>query len=166
MSRVVARLKIDYEFDISGDPVDRDCVIMNDVIPTSEVMIEAEIATIKTQRHRAIIKRQLAEAWSDCDHDFPSFNNVTDSHAKTGNRQEDPTTTMTGALAIDRAAYLQDIDTRKEKAQLYVPKIPMYKGESYFKLQELTRACEYMYKTRPMTYQSIKDQVMLAKGNF
>lgn len=57
------------------------------------------------------------------------------------------------------------INARQEEAQLYVPKIPIYKGESYLKLQEFTRACEHMYETRPVTYRSVKDQVMLAKGN-
>ena len=61
---------------------------------------------------------------------------MTGSYVKVGNRQRDPTMTITGTSAIDEAAYLWDIDTRKEKAQLYVSKIPIYKSESYLKLQE------------------------------
>ena len=155
---------MDYELDTSGEPVDRDRVV-NDPTPASEAEMEAEIAAIETQRHRATIERRLAEARSDCDRGFPSTTTVTGHQAKAGNRQVDPTTAMTGALAVDRAAYLRDIDTRKEEAQLYVPKIPTYKGESYLKLQEFTRACEHMYETRPVTYRSVKDQVMLTKGN-
>ena len=49
---------------------------------------------------------------------------------------------------------------------MYVPKISTYKGEPYLKLQEFTQSCEHMYKTQPVTYWSIKDQVMLAKKNF
>lgn len=64
---------------------------------------------------------------------------------------------MTGALAIDKAAYLYNINTHKEKAYLYMPKIPIYKDESYLKLQKFTWMCEYMYETWLVTYQSIKD---------
>lgn len=97
--------EIDYELDINSDPVDLNCVIINDVIPASEVKIEAEIAVIETQHHRATIKRQLAEAQSDCDCGFPFSNAMTGPHAKAGNCQRDPTTIMTGALAIDKAIY-------------------------------------------------------------
>lgn len=72
---------------------------------------------------------------------------------------------MTGALAVDRVIYLRNIDTRKKEAQLYVPKILIYKSESYLKLQKFIRACKHMYEMRPVTYWSVKDQVMLAKGN-
>ena len=90
---------------------------------------------------------------------------MTGLHAKVGNRQEDFITTITDTLAIDRATYLQDIDTRKEKAQLYVSKIFTYKGKSYFKLQKFTQAYKHIYETWPVTYQNIKNQVMLAKKN-
>ena len=53
---------MDYELDISGDSVDRDFVIVNDAIPTSEAKMEAEIAAIETQCHRATIEHRLAEA--------------------------------------------------------------------------------------------------------
>ena len=108
--------------------------------------MKAEIAAIKTQHHRAIIKRRLAKAWSSCNRSFFSPTAVTSSHVKTSNHQEDPTMAMTGIFAIDKAVYLQDIDIWKEEAQLYVSKVLMYKGESYFKLQEFTQACEHMYK--------------------
>ena len=39
--------EIDYELDISGDLVDRNCVIVNDAIPASEAEIETEIAAIE-----------------------------------------------------------------------------------------------------------------------
>ena len=98
--------KIDYELDISGDPVDCDRVIVNDAIPASEAAMEAKITAIVTQHHRATIERRLTEAWLDCDCGFLSPNTVTDSHAKASNRQEDSTMIITGALAIDRAIYL------------------------------------------------------------
>ena len=130
--------KIDYEFEISSDLVNRDCIVVNNSTFTSEAKIEAEITVIETQHHRATIKCRLAEAQSDCDCSFFFSNAVTSPYAKVGNCQKDSTMTMTGALAIDRAAYLRDIDTQKEEAQLYVPKISTYKGEFYLKLQEFT----------------------------
>ena len=139
---------------------------MNNSTPVSETEIEAEIAAIETQCHRMTIECQLAEAQSNHDYGFLFPNAVIGSHAKVGNCQRDSTTTMIGALAIDKAVYLQDINTQKEEAQLYMLKIPTYKDESYLKLQEFIQACEHMYETWPMTYQSIKDQVMLAKRNF
>lgn len=60
------------------------------------------------------------------------------------NRQVGPIAVTSGALVNDRAAYLRDIDIRKKEAQLYVSKIPTYKCESYLKIQEFTRAYEYM----------------------
>ena len=138
---------------------------MNDAIPASEAEMEAEITAIETQHHRTTIEHRLAEAQSDRDCGFFSTNTVTGLHAKVGNCQRDPTTTMTSILAIDKAAYLQDIDIQKKEAQLYVPKIPTYKGECYFKLQEFTRAYKHMYETWPVTYRSIKNQIILAKGN-
>ena len=72
---------------------------------------------------------------------------------------------MTGTLAIDKAAYFWNIDSRKEEAQLYRPKIPIYKGKSYLKLQEFTRAYKHMYERRPVIYWSVKTQVMLVKKN-
>ena len=63
---------------------------------------------------------------------------------------------MTDALAVDKAVYLCNIDTCKEEAQLYVPKIPTYKGESYLKLQEFIWTCEHMYEMRPVTYQMLQ----------
>ena len=77
----------------------------------------------------------------------------------------DPTTAMTGTLTVDRAAYLRNIDTCKEETQLYMLKIPTYKGEFYLKLQEFTQVYEHMYETRPVTYRNVKDQVMLTKSN-
>ena len=157
--------EIDYEFNINGDPVNCNCVIMNDVIPASEAKIEAEIAAIETQRHRATIKYWLVEAQLDCNCDFFSPTAVTSLYVKVGNHQGDSIIAMTGTFTIDRAVYLWDIDTRKEEAQLYVPKISIYKSKSYLKLQEFTRAYEHMYKTQPVTYRSVKDQIILAKRN-
>ena len=157
--------KIDYGLDISDDLMDCDRVIVNNTISASETKMEAKIAAIKTQRHRATIEHWLAEAWSDRDCGFFSLTAVTDPHAKMSNRQKDPTTAMTGTFVINIAAYLRDIDIWKEEAQLYMPKIPTYKNESYLKLQEFTRAYEHMYETWPVTYRSIKDQIMLAKRN-
>ena len=97
---------MNYELDISDDSVDHDCVIVNDAIPASEAKMEAEIAVIETQHHRATIERRLTEARSDCNCGFPSPNTITGPHAKAGNHQGNPITTMTGALAINRAAYL------------------------------------------------------------
>ena len=77
--------KMDYELDISGEPVDRNYVIVNDPTPASEAEMEAEIAAIEPQHHRATIKRQLAEAWSDRDCSLSSPTAVTDPHAKAGN---------------------------------------------------------------------------------
>ena len=54
--------KIDYGFDISGNPVDRNHVIVNDVIPASEAKMEVKIAAIETQCHRTTIEHWLAEA--------------------------------------------------------------------------------------------------------
>lgn len=68
-------------------------------------------------------------------------------------------------MSVNRAAYLREVDIRKEETQLYVPKIPHYKGASYVKLQEFVRACKHRYETRPFTYRSTKDKVMLVKGN-
>lgn len=107
----------------------------------------------------------MAEAWLDRDRGFPSLTAMTGSHAKVGNCQVDPTTAMTGALAIDRAAYFYNINICKEEAQLYVLKIPTYKSESYLKLQKFIWTYEHMYEMRPVTYRSVKDQVMLAKSN-
>ncbi|MCJ1266315.1 hypothetical protein MMC22_006198 [Lobaria immixta] len=157
--------EMDYELDISSKLIDRDCIAVNDLTPASDAEMEAEIAAIKTQHHRLTIERWLAKAWSDRDCSFPSPTAVTSHHAKTGNCQVDSTTAMTGTLAIDRVAYLHNINTHKEETQLYVPKIPMYKDESYLKLQEFIRVCEHMYKTQLVIYWSIKDQVMLAKSN-
>ena len=139
---------------------------MNDPTPASKVEIKAKIAAIETQCHRAMIECRLAEAQSDCDCGFSSPTAVTGPHAKAGNCQGDSTTAMTGALGVNKAVYFCNIDIRKEKTQLYVPKILTYKNKSYLKLQEFTRACEHIYKTQLVTYQSVKDQVILAKGNF
>ena len=38
-----------------------------------------------------------------------------------------------------------------------MPKILMYKGESYLKLQEFTQACEHIYETQPVTYRGVKN---------
>ena len=54
--------EIDYEFDINNKPVDCNCVVVNNLTPTSEAEIKAEIAAIKTQRYRATIKCQLTKA--------------------------------------------------------------------------------------------------------
>ena len=139
---------------------------MNNPIPTSETKMKAKITVIETQCHRATIKRQLAKAQSDHDRSFFSPTAMTGHYAKVGNCQIDPTTVMTDVLAIDRVTYLCNIDTHKEETQLYMLKISMYKDESYLKLQKFTRACEHMYETQSVTYQSIKDQMMLTKGNF
>ena len=48
---------MDYELDISGEPVDCDCVVVNYPTSTSEAEMEAEITAIKTQHHRATIER-------------------------------------------------------------------------------------------------------------
>ena len=48
--------KMDYELDISDEPIDCDHIVMNDPTPASEAEMEAEIAVIKTQRHRATIE--------------------------------------------------------------------------------------------------------------
>ena len=64
--------EMDYELDISDEPVDCDCVVVNNPTPASEAEMEAEITAIETQCHRATIERQLAKAWSDCDGNFPS----------------------------------------------------------------------------------------------
>lgn len=61
--------------------------------------------------------------------------------------------------------YVGKVDIRREELQLYVPKIPTYRGGFYQKLQEFVRACEHMYETRPIKYRSVKGRVMLAKGN-
>ena len=98
--------KINYELDINNDPVDCNCVIVNDAILISEAEMEVEIAAIETQRHRAMTKCRLAQAWSDRDCGFHSPTTMISPHAKTDNRQRDSTTAMTGAFAIDRAAYL------------------------------------------------------------
>ena len=96
--------------------------------------MEIEIAAIETQHHRAMIERQLAEVWLDCDCSFSSPTAMTGHHAKASNCQIDPTTATTSALAIDMVAYLYNIDTCKEEAHLYMLKIPTYKGEFYLKL--------------------------------
>ena len=157
--------KMNYKLDISDEPVNCNCVVVNDPTPVSEAEMEAEIAAIKTQCHQATIERQLAEAWSDHDCSFLSLTAMTGHHAKMGNCQINPTTAMTGALAVDKVVYLRNIDTCKEEAQLYVPKISTYKGKSYLKLQKFIWAYEHMYETQPVTYQSVKDQVMLAKSD-
>ena len=54
--------KMDYEFDIRGDPVDYDRVVVNNSTSVSEAEMEAEIAAIETQHHRATIEHWLAEA--------------------------------------------------------------------------------------------------------
>ena len=53
---------MDYELDISGNPIDCDHVVVNNSTPASEVEMEAKIAAIETQRHRVTIKHRLAEA--------------------------------------------------------------------------------------------------------
>ncbi|MCJ1271067.1 hypothetical protein MMC22_010966, partial [Lobaria immixta] len=47
-------------------------------------------------------------------------------------------------MSADRAAYLREVDIRKEEAQLYVPKIPNDKGESYVKLEEWHQRYRYL----------------------
>lgn len=79
---------------------------MNNLTSASEAEMETEIATIKTQYHKATIERRLAEVWSDCDCGFSSSNAVTGSYAKAGNHQKDLTTIMISALAINKAVYL------------------------------------------------------------
>ena len=78
--------EMDYEFDISDDSVDRNHIIVNDAILASKAKIEAKIAAIETQRHRATIEHWLAEAWLNRDRNFSSPTTMTDLHAKMGNR--------------------------------------------------------------------------------
>ena len=77
--------KIDYELDISSEPMDCNHVVVNDLTPASETEMEAEIAAIETQCYRATIERWLAEAQLDRDCGFPSPTAVTGHHAKIGN---------------------------------------------------------------------------------
>lgn len=129
---------MNYELNISDEPMDCNCVVVNDPIPASEAEMEVEIAAIKIQHHRATIECRLAEAQLDRDCGFSSPTAMTSHHAKAGDYQIDPTTAIIGTLAIDKVIYLHNIDTCKEETQLYVPKISTYKGESYLKLQKFT----------------------------
>ncbi|MCJ1268343.1 hypothetical protein MMC22_008231 [Lobaria immixta] len=62
------------------------------------------------------------------------------------NRQVDPIAVTSGALVNDRAAYLRDIDILKKEAQLYMPKIPTYKYESYLKETPYNIRSQYVFR--------------------
>lgn len=82
----VRESEMDYELDISDDSVDRNHIIVNDAILASKAEMEAKIAAIETQHHRATIEHWLAEARLNRDCDFSSLTAMTDLHAKMGNR--------------------------------------------------------------------------------
>ena len=91
----------------------RSTIVANDDIAAS-IVVDANTGTViqdsksnedaQAQESEINYKLDISDDSVDCG--FFSPNTMAGPHAKAGNRQGDSTTTMIGALAIDRAAYL------------------------------------------------------------
>ncbi|MCJ1268632.1 hypothetical protein MMC22_008520 [Lobaria immixta] len=153
-------MDLDDDLDLSADEPRQDQVVDTNVVSPVDTVeaMEAELASIDALRRQAILARRLASARKEQEQGFLLVN----PEVTTANRPVNPR----GAMVDEtRTGYVRDVDIRKEELQLYVPKVPTYRGGFYQKLLGFVRACEHMYGTRPVTYRSVKGRVMLAKGN-